>query len=199
MMQSARRTPVQERSNDTVQQIFAATSALLGKMPLEQITTSRIAAEAGVSIGGLYRFFPDKQSIVDAIAVRAVDEFRTSLECRLEATGPMDPRQFMDLVIDAYVAFLDARPDFRTIALGRHISATTRESHVAADVGPAALVKSFIGGLGIPESSDLDLKIRIATETGDRLIGFAYSQPTAEARSRVIAEMKQLLAAYLFV
>jgi AcrR family transcriptional regulator len=197
-MKSLRHSPVQERSNDTVQQIFAATSALLGKMPLEQITTSRIAAEAGVSIGGLYRFFPDKQSIVDAIAVRAVDEFRTSLERRLEEAGPMDPRQFMDLVIDAYVAFLDARPDFRTIALGRHISALTRESHVAADVGPAALVKSFIGSLGIPESSDLNLKIRIATETGDRLIGFAYSQPTADARSRVIAEMKHLLAAYLF-
>ncbi len=197
-MHSARRTPVQERSNDTVQQIFAATSSLLGKMPLEQITTSRIAVEAGVSIGGLYRFFPDKQAIIDAIAVRAVDEFRASLERRLEETGPLDPRQFMDLVIDAYVAFLDARPDFRTIALGRHISATTRESHVSADIGPAALVKRFIGSLGIPESSDLDLKIRIATETGERLIGFAYSQPTEEARARVIAEMKQLLAGYLF-
>lgn len=197
-MHSARRTPVQERSNDTVQQIFAATSALLGKMPLEQITTSRIAAEAGVSIGGLYRFFPDKQAIIDAIAVRAVDEFRASLERRLEERGPLDPRQFMDFVIDAYVAFLDARPDFLTIALGRHISATTRESHVSAGVGPAALVKRFISSLGIPESSDLDLKIRIATETGDRLIGFAYSQPTEEARARVIAEMKQLLAAYLF-
>jgi AcrR family transcriptional regulator len=193
-----RHAPVQERSNDTVQQIFAATSALLGKMPLEQITTSRIAAEAGVSIGGLYRFFPDKQAIVDAIAVRAVEEFRESLERRLEETGPVDPRAFMDLVIDAYVAFLSARPDFRTIALGRHISASTRETQVAADIGPAALVKSFVSSLGIQESSDLDLKIRIATETGDRLIGFAYSQPTDEARARVIAEMKQLLAAYLF-
>jgi AcrR family transcriptional regulator len=193
-----RRTPVQERSNDTVQQIFAATSALLSKMPLEQITTSRIAAEARVSIGGLYRFFPDKQAIVDAIAVRGVEEFRESLERRLEETGPVDPREFMDLVIDAYVAFLDARPDFRTIALGRHISATTRETQVASDAGPAALVKSFISSLGIEESPDLDLKIRIATETGDRLIGFAYSQATVAARAHVIAEMKQLLKAYLF-
>jgi len=167
-------------------------------MPLEQITTSRIAAEAGVSIGGLYRFFPDKQSIVDAIAVRAVEEFRSSLEARLQVTDPMNPRQFMDFVIDAYVAFLDARPDFRTIAFGRHISASTRESQVSAEVGPAALVKGFIASLGIPEASDLDLKIRIATETGDRLIAFAYTQPAGELRGRVIAEMKLLLASYLF-
>jgi len=197
-MEMVRRKPVQERSNDTVQQIFAATSTLLAKMPLEQITTSRIATEAGVSIGGLYRFFPDKQVIVDAIAVRAVEEFRASLERRLEATGPMNPLQFMDFVIDAYVAFLDTRPDFRAIAFGRHISATTRESQVSAEVGPAALVKGFIASLGIPEDSDLDLKIRIATETGDRLIAFAYSQPPGEPRSRVIVEMKRLLAAYLF-
>lgn len=201
MATGMRTAPVQERSNDTVQQIFAATSALLGKMPLEQITTSRIASEAGVSIGGLYRFFPDKQSIIDAIAVRSVEEFRGAVERRLEERGSVDPREFLDLVIDAYVAFLDARPDFRTIALGRHVSPGTRERQVAADVGPAALVKSFVASLGIQESSDLselNLKIRIATETGDRLIAFAYSQATADERARVIAEMKHLLAGYLF-
>jgi AcrR family transcriptional regulator len=193
-----RHAPVQERSNDTVQQIFAATSTLLGRMPLEQITTSRIAAEAGVSVGGLYRFFPDKQAIIDAIAVRAVDDFRASVERTLEKTGAVEPREFLDLVIDAYVAFLDVRPDFRTIALGRHISAGTRESQVAAEVGPAALVKGFIASLDIQESSDLNLKIRIATETGDRLIAFAFSQTSPAERARVIAEMKQLLSRYLF-
>ena len=201
MATGMRTAPVQERSNDTVQQIFAATSALLGKMPLDQITTSRIASEAGVSIGGLYRFFPDKQSIIDAIAVRSVEEFRSAVERRLEEKGSVDPREFLDLVIDAYVAFLDARPDFRTIALGRYVSPGTRERQVAADVGPAALVKSFVASLGIQESSDLselNLKIRIATETGDRLIAFAYSQATADERARVIAEMKHLLAGYLF-
>ncbi|MGA2598444.1 MAG: TetR/AcrR family transcriptional regulator [Bryobacteraceae bacterium] len=193
-----RHAPVQERSNDTVQQIFAATSSLLTKMPLEQITTSRIATEAGVSVGGLYRFFPDKQSIIDAIAVRAIDDFRASVERTLEKTGAVEPREFLDFVIDAYLAFLDARPDFRTIALGRHVSAGTRESQVAAEVGPAALVKGFIASLGIQESSDLNLKIRIATETGDRLIAFAFSQTSPADRARAIAEMKQLLSRYLF-
>lgn len=193
-----RHAPVQERSTGTVQQIFAAASKLLARMPLEQITTSRIAAEAGVSIGGLYRFFPDKQAIIDAIAVRSVEEFRASVERRLEEKGAVAPREFLDLVIDAYVGFLDARPDFRAIALGHHVSPGARERQVAAEVGPAALVKGFIRNLGIDEASDLNLKIRVATETGDRLIAFAFSQPTVESRARVIGEMKQLLAGYLF-
>jgi AcrR family transcriptional regulator len=193
-----RRTPVQERSSGTVKQIFQAASALLGRVPLEEITTSRIAAEAGVSVGALYRFFPDKQAIIDGIAVERVEEFRASLERCLESSDGLDPRAFFDLVIDAYVAFLDAHPDFRTIALGRHISASTRERQTRPDVGPAAIVKRFIlDRLGLEVPPDLDLKLRIVSEAGDRLIAYAYERPEEE-RASVIAELKQMLAKYLF-
>jgi AcrR family transcriptional regulator len=196
---AVRRTPVQGRSSGTVQQIFQAASALLGRVPLEEITTSRIAAEAGVSVGALYRFFPDKQAIIDGIAVQRVEEFRASLEQCLAASDGMEAPAFMDAVIDAYVAFLDAHPDFRTIALGRHISASTRERQVKPDVGPAAIVKRFIlDRLGIDVPPDLDLKLRIVSETGDRLIAYAYEQPSEAERAAVIAELKRLLAGYLF-
>ena len=92
---------------------------------------------------------------------------------------------------------------------GNTNSSLTRLSSISIGLncGPeigVAATKSFVASLGIQESSDLNLselnlKIRIATETGDRLIAFAYSQATAEERARVIAEMKQLLAGYLFV
>jgi AcrR family transcriptional regulator len=193
-----RRTPVQERSSGTVKQIFRAASALLGRVPLEEITTSRIAAEAGVSVGALYRFFPDKQAILDGIAVERVEEFRASLERCLESSAGLDPRAFFDLAIDAYVAFLDAHPDFRAIALGRHISASTRERQVRPDVGPAAIVKRFIlDRLGLEVPPDLDLKLRVVSEAGDRLIAWAWEQPVAE-RARIIAELKQMLSKYLF-
>jgi AcrR family transcriptional regulator len=168
-------------------------------VPLEEITTSRIAAEAGVSVGALYRFFPDKQAIIDAVAVERVEEFRASLERVLDASDGMEAPAFMDMVIDAYVAFLDAHPDFRTIALGRHISASTRERQVRPDVGPAAIVRRFVlEKLGIEAPPDLDLKLRIVSETGDRLIAYAYEQPSEAERAQVIAELKRLLAGYLF-
>ncbi|MGA3028076.1 MAG: TetR/AcrR family transcriptional regulator [Bryobacteraceae bacterium] len=194
-----RRTPVQGRSSGTVQQIFRAASALLGRTPLEDITTSRIAVEAGVSVGALYRFFPDKQAIIDGIAVQRVEEFRASLEECLAASEGMEAPAFLDMVIDAYVAFVDAHPDFRTIALGRHISASTRARQVRPDVGPAAIVRRFVlERLGMEAPPDLDLKLRIVSETGDRLIAYAYEQPSAAERAQVIAELKRLLAAYLF-
>jgi AcrR family transcriptional regulator len=194
-----RRKPVQGRSAGTVQQIFAATSALLGRMPLEDITTSLVAKEAGISVGGLYRFFPDKQSIIDAIAVRHMEDFKATLLRRVAKLALADGPTFLSRVIDAYVAFLDERPDFRTIALGRHVSAQARRSQAEPDSGPAALVRWFLmKRLGVKRSGDLDLKLRVLIETGERLIAYAYAQESASERLRVIAEMKLMLANYLF-
>ena len=102
---------------------------------LEEITTTRIAEEAGLSIGALYRFFPDKQSIIDAIAVRHVESFKAG--SRTEAAEAGDSRRcrakevrsgtVLDAVVDAYIVYLDAHPDFRTISFGRHISPATKE------------------------------------------------------------------------
>lgn len=189
-----RRTPVQERSTDTVQRILEACSELLGSMPLGQITTSRIAAMAGVSVGGLYRFFPDKQAILDAIAVKAVGEFQAIVERRVADVQSVDGRVLLALMIDAYVEFLDGRPDFRTIALGRHVSALTREQQVEGGAGPAALLKMFLMG----GEDAAGLKLRIAIETGERLIDFAFSQSERAERARIIDELKGLLTNYLF-
>ena len=42
------------------------------------------------------------------------------------------------------------------------------------------------------------MKLRVLIETGERLIAYAYSQDTVDGRLRVIAEMKLMLANYLF-
>ena len=196
---AVRRRPVQERSAGTVEQILAAASRLLGRMRTEEITTSLIAREAGLSVGGLYRFFPDKQSIIDALAVRHMDDFKAALLARVARLALADGPTFLSRIIDAYVAFLDQRPDFRSIALGRHVSAEARKSQAEPDSGPAALVRWFLMmRLGVKKSDDLDLKLRVLIETGERLIAYAYAQETAAERRRIIAEMKLMLSNYLF-
>src|SRR5208282_6933128 len=126
---SPRRVPVQGRSHKTVQRVLDAASSLLEQMPLEDVTTTRIAAAAGLSIGALYRFFPDKQTIIDAIAVRHVEQFRASLvgtvvklvAGQLAKLEKPSPAAMLGAIIDAYVLYLDAHADFRAISFGRHI------------------------------------------------------------------------------
>lgn len=190
---------MQGRSQETVQRILGATSRLLERIPLDDITTSRIAEESGVSIGGLYRFFHDKQAIIDAIAVHHVKEFESQVRSKLLRTIPLSGPKFLGAVIDSFVEFLDARPDFRTIVFGRHISAGTREQQIRPDVGAAGLVKQVLGLLlGVKDSRKLALKIRIASETGERLLAYAYEQKDAAERQKIIEELKTMLAVYLF-
>jgi AcrR family transcriptional regulator len=203
----SRRLPVQERSQQTVQRVLDAASSLLSQMPLEDVTTTRIAGKAGLSIGALYRFFPDKQTIIDAIAVRHVGQFRIwleqtvmqKLERELADLSSFNPASLLNNVVDAYVMYLDLHQDFRAISFGRHISAATKEREASPSVGLPVLLKNFmLERLGIPNSPQLDLMLRIVSEAGERLIAFAYEQPTREERDRVIAEMKRMLASYLF-
>ena len=200
---TTRRSPVQERSQETVARAIAAATALLGRgVSIEALTTAQIAHEAGMSVGGLYRFFPDKQAIVDAIAVRHMELFQERMGAVIMADFPDTPQDFLATVIDAFVAYLDENPDFRTLAFGapgggRYISRVTREDY--AGQGVPEMVMEFIeGAFDIAPSPELAFRLRMATEIGDRLLGFAFEQPDGTARTRVLDEAKSLLGSYLF-
>jgi len=199
MTTSIRRTPVQQRSNETLQAILDAASRLLTRVPVDQITTSRVAEEAGISVGALYRFFSDKQEIYDAIAVRELERFREIVEAQLTARKLLfSPRKTLGQIIDTYVKFLDEHPHFRVLSLGGHISDATRESQTNPNVGPGGLLQNLlVAKLGMKASRKLERRIRIASEVGDRLIAYAYRQPSREEREAVIEELKALLQGYL--
>jgi AcrR family transcriptional regulator len=200
----ARRAPLQGRSQETVARILAATTALLGRgIPVESMTTAQIAAEAGLSIGALYPFFADKQAIVDAIAVTRMEAFQEALAGRMMFAMPDSPQAFLATVIDSFAEHLLAHPDLRMLAFGgpggsRAISRHTRDAQEGSGQ-IAGMVKEFLAEayeLALDEA--FDFRLRIAIEIGDRLLAHALEQPDAEARARVLAEMKALLAGYLF-
>ena len=199
MDRTTRRAPLQARSSETVNTILDAASALLGRVPFEQITTSRIAETAELSVGALYRFYSDKQEIFDAIAVRELKEFREQIEASVKARHLLfSPRKSLDRILDAYVTFLDERPHFRELALGRHISDRTREDQSDPNTGPGGILEDLlVKKFGVKPGKTLQLRIRIAAEVGDRLIDYAYRQPSVKERKVVLDELKEMLAKYL--
>jgi AcrR family transcriptional regulator len=194
-----RRSPLQARSNKTVGEILDAASSLLGRIPFEQITTSRIAEQAEISVGALYRFYSDRQEIFDAIAVRELEAFRAEIERAFTARQLIfSPRKSLGRVLDAYVDFLESRPHFRELALGDHISEWTRESQSDPETGPGGILGDLlVKKCGWKPGKKLQLRIRIAAEVGDRVIAFAYKQETPEARQAVLKELKEMLTGYL--
>ena len=69
-----RKEPRQSRSRVTVEAILDAGARILSDEGWAAFTTNRVAEVAGVSIGSLYQYFPDKLSLVDAIRSRHLEE-----------------------------------------------------------------------------------------------------------------------------
>ncbi|HPN07355.1 MAG TPA: TetR family transcriptional regulator [Hyphomonadaceae bacterium] len=61
---STRKQPQQARSNDLVQAILEAAVRVLEKEGAQHFTTARVAAKAGVSVGSVYQYFPNKAAIL---------------------------------------------------------------------------------------------------------------------------------------
>lgn len=206
-----RRDPVQERSHETVARILAATTRLLARgIAPHALTTAQIAAEASLSVGALYRFFPDKQAVVDAIALHHLEAFQEALAAGLMADVPDSPATFLAAVVDAFAAYLAAHADFLALAYGtpgthghgaggRAISPAMFEQQ-AGGGEMADLVRDALSGLfGIEPDATFGFRLRIAAEIGDRLIGHAFAQPTPERRGRILEEAKIILTSYLFL
>ncbi len=62
-----RKTPLQKRSTVTVEAIAEATIQVLLALGSERLTTTRVAERAGVSVGTLYQYYPNKQALLYAV------------------------------------------------------------------------------------------------------------------------------------
>ncbi len=75
-----RRAPRQERSRQTVDAVLQAVERVLKRDGIDALTTNRIAEAAGVSIGSVYQYFPDKRSIFTALHQRHVEQVGLVIE-----------------------------------------------------------------------------------------------------------------------
>ncbi len=86
-----RKTPVQARSTASVDAILDATVQVLLKLGKEQLTTTRVAARAGVSVGTLYQYFPNKSALLRAVLTRHLGAVTEHVEavCRQQSGKPL--------------------------------------------------------------------------------------------------------------
>ncbi len=86
---SKRRSPQQRRSRDTVEVIFEATARILLRDGRAALNTNLIAERAGISVGTLYEYFPNKVAILLAMARREIARATTAM---VRAIGEADPK-----------------------------------------------------------------------------------------------------------
>src|ERR1700722_6618284 len=75
-----RKSPVQARSAASVGAILEATIQVLLQVGKERLTTTRVAMRAGVSVGTLYQYFPNKRALLQAVLRGHLDEVTEAIE-----------------------------------------------------------------------------------------------------------------------
>jgi AcrR family transcriptional regulator len=85
-----RKSASQERSRATVQALLDATARVLTKEGYDRASTNRIAATAGVSVGSLYQYFPNKEALVAALVARHNREMLDLLREALKEVASLD-------------------------------------------------------------------------------------------------------------
>ncbi|MGI4854967.1 MAG: TetR/AcrR family transcriptional regulator [Janthinobacterium lividum] len=98
-----RKTPIQARSAVTVAAILEAAIQVLLAEGKERLTTTRVAARAGVSVGTLYQYFPNKSSLLQTVLKQHLDAVATAVEtaCRKVHGEPL--QQMAEALIAAFV------------------------------------------------------------------------------------------------
>jgi AcrR family transcriptional regulator len=82
-----RKTPKQSRSIQMVEDILTAAIRVLQKHSAAHFTTILVAKEAGISVGSLYQYFPDKGAILFAVQMREWEETQAALEAIIFRSG----------------------------------------------------------------------------------------------------------------
>lgn len=127
-----RKTPVQARSAITVEAISEATIQVLLSHGSERLTTTRIANRAGVSVGTLYQYYPNKESVLFAALEHHLNTVLAKVEAACEGACHKPLAEMIKEMVEAFVGAKMERADI-SAALYR----------VSADVGGPALIKQI--------------------------------------------------------
>jgi AcrR family transcriptional regulator len=103
---SPRKKPTQRRARVTIDAIFEATIQVLLTNGLEAITTLQIAERAGVSVGSLYQYFPNKNALLAAVVKRHVGSV---VDATIQACGSVHGKSIREMCATMMSAFVDAK------------------------------------------------------------------------------------------
>jgi AcrR family transcriptional regulator len=98
-----------------VEAILQAGARVLGNRGLDAFTTNEVAEVAGVSIGSLYQYFPDKLSLVDAIRRRHLDEVLSVM--RRTEQGIKSLSQLATELVNGMIAVHSIQPELHRVLL----------------------------------------------------------------------------------
>jgi AcrR family transcriptional regulator len=174
-----------------------ACAEIVDEIGYEGLTTTLLAERAGVAIGSVYQFFPDKRAVVQALTQRSLEAYLQRLAERFTAAELTDWWDGVDAAIEEYIHMHRTVPGFRTLHFGDVV-----DGHLLDDeqdnnaVIAAQLADVLVAQFTVVDTTRLRFALAIAVEAADALIKFAFRRDPMGDEA-VFTEAKALIREYL--
>nr|WP_246154450.1 TetR family transcriptional regulator [Saccharopolyspora hirsuta] len=191
-----RRKPVQQRSAQRVEKMLAACAELIDEVGYDGLTTTLIAERAGVAVGSLYQFFPDKRAVVQELTLRNLDRFVRTVSARFDQLELEHWWDAVDAVFDVYLTMHREVPAFSRLHFGDVVDLRLLDP---GKDNNAVIAEKLIGL--IAEEFGLDpqrlvLPLAVAVEAADAVLHMAFRRDPA-GDATLVAEAKEMVRGYL--
>lgn len=189
---ATRTEPIQQRSSERITLLLDTAAALIDEKGIDALTTSDVAAQSHSSVGVVYRYFPNIQTLLRALAARNKQRFLETAFSALEV-APSDWLSELDDVIDLYIAFARREPGFRGLHFGAVIEERFVETDSAFEIDVAARFADVVSHrYGLPATEALTRDIDMALEVGAALLHRAF-RVDRNGDSRYIAKARLVM------
>jgi AcrR family transcriptional regulator len=191
-----RREPVQERSRRTVTKILQATEQIIGESGIEAATTRAVSERAGVAAPSLYRFFADRDEILDALLEQLIKDLDQHVQTAETTEQPRTIEQFIVHELDIYADFYKTHPTAAALWFGGRASPAVTQSirernHTLANRMRALLIDHQLVHNTTPPAA-----LELLVELGDRILEVAFRDP-AHPNAEPLQHGKTALTVYL--
>lgn len=191
-----RNEPVQARSSARLAGLLDAAAAVIDEIGFERLTTAMVAERAGASIGTVYRYFPDRIAVVEALAIRSTQRLAERFVTALTEGDATTWQDACDALIDATAEMYRTEPGFRAIRFGDAADTGTGDSEdrMAALGGTVAQIMQE--RFGLPTGERMARTWVVLAESSHAVLARAHRDP-AHPDTALIDEYRTMSRAHL--
>jgi AcrR family transcriptional regulator len=192
-----RRRPLQRRGQVTFNRVLDAAEQILLERGILALTTNLIAARSGVNISSIYKFFPNKHSVVLALFERhlkiRVDHVRDAVVAISDAA---DWRPALDAAVERSYEARQLAPSTIVVLRAMLSSQELYEVDQATRGELAALFASALKSWAAVDDARIHLAARCLVETSIALLNF-WQSTGDDKDPRIVEEAKTMARSYL--
>ncbi|MEU6254522.1 TetR/AcrR family transcriptional regulator [Streptomyces sp. NPDC047043] len=192
-----RRTPQQARSKARLARVLEAAERVLVGEGVEALTTTRVAAEAKVSVGSLYQYLPDRDAIIDALAAGYFAKLEAAMDGFVEAAAAQEWDDPVGVLVDAFAGIYRTEHGFRALWFGSGLTERTRAADREHKRRMADGIRRVLIALGVARDDEaLARACHASVLAADALSQEAFRRD-AEGDAELLDEAKVMLRGYL--